>query len=94
MPLTEATITDPECLRAEFRRVLADGFAVDDNEAAEGLYCVAMPLRGPDGVVCASVSVSRSAAEAARQGNEAVLDSLATTVLAIEQALACPDERS
>lgn len=87
VPLTEATITDPDRLRAEFKRVLADGFAVDDNEAAEGLYCVAMPLRSPNGAVCASVSVSRSTTNAARQGNAEVLARLAKAVLEIEQAL-------
>lgn len=94
VPLTAATITDPASLRAEFSRVLADGFAVDNNEAAEGLYCVAMPLCGPDGTVCASVSVSRSAAEAGRQGNEAVLASLAAAVLEVEQNLIWRNERS
>lgn len=89
VPLTAATITDPVCLRAEFKRIIADGFAIDDNEAAEGLYCVAMPLRGPDGVVCASVSVSRSTRAATRQGNAEVLATLVETVQEIEQALGC-----
>lgn len=58
--LTPATITDPAALAAELERVRVQGFAVDDGEIAEGLFCVAVPLHAPDGSVPAAISVSQA----------------------------------
>lgn len=55
---TPATITDPETLREELARVRERGYAVDDEERARGLRCVAVPIRSPDGRVLGSISVS------------------------------------
>jgi IclR family acetate operon transcriptional repressor len=56
--LTAATITDPAAWRAELDRVRRQGFARDDAEVKESLYCIAVPLRGPDGRVVAALSAS------------------------------------
>ncbi len=57
--LTAQTITDPAALRAELESVRAADFAIDRGEIAEGLRCVAVPVRAPDGRVIAAASVSR-----------------------------------
>ena len=57
--LTARTITEPAALRAELERVRAQDYAVDQEEIAEGLRCVAVPVHGPDGRVIAAVSASR-----------------------------------
>lgn len=57
--LTERTITEPALLRAELARVRAQGYAVDDGEIAQGLYCTAVPIHMGNKRVCAAISASR-----------------------------------
>lgn len=59
--LTPATITDPASLADELAQVRAVGHAVDAEEVAIGLRCLAVPLRGADGDVIAALSLSRDA---------------------------------
>jgi IclR family transcriptional regulator, acetate operon repressor len=61
-PLTSRTITDPAALRCELDRVLEQGHAADDEEVAEGLCCVAVPVRAPDACVIGAISASRRSA--------------------------------
>ena len=56
--LTDRTITDPEALRAELRRVAAQGFAHDNGEAATGVRCFAVPVRDRQGAAVAALSLS------------------------------------
>lgn len=88
VPLTASTITDTERLREELLLVGVNGYAIDDNEAADGLYCVAMPLAVPAGSVSAAISVSRTSAVASAQGNAMVIAKLGHAVKAIECELA------
>ncbi|UQA93406.1 IclR family transcriptional regulator [Streptomyces halobius] len=46
-PRTARTITSPERLERELRRVRRDGVAVEEGEAASGMACVAVPVRMP-----------------------------------------------
>ena len=41
---TPNTISSIEALRAEFKNIKAQGFAVDDEEWAEGIRCIAVPI--------------------------------------------------
>ncbi len=56
--LTPATITDPERLMEEIRRVREQGYAIDNEEVEEGLVCIAAPIRNLDGKVIGSISLS------------------------------------
>jgi DNA-binding IclR family transcriptional regulator len=56
--LTPNTITDPARLRAELAGIARSGHAVDNGEVEEGLYCLAVPVRGPGGDVIAALSAS------------------------------------
>jgi DNA-binding IclR family transcriptional regulator len=58
---TERTITTAAALQAELDRVRRYGFAIDDEESAEGLRCVACPIRGEGDRVIAAVSLSSPA---------------------------------
>lgn len=60
---TARTITTVEGLLAHLRLVRAQGYAVDDQEAYDGLRCVAAPVRDARGRVIAAVSVSGLALE-------------------------------
>ncbi len=55
---TEYTITDPEKMRRELATIRLRGYAVDDEEYAIGLRCVAMPILDHDGSVLGAMSVS------------------------------------
>jgi DNA-binding IclR family transcriptional regulator len=55
---TDATIPDSTKLADELRAVRLRGYAVDRQEYAEGLCCVAAPLRGTSGRVTAALSLS------------------------------------
>lgn len=56
--LTKNTITDESDLRKEISKIRAQGYAVDNEEFEDGLYCIATPIADRDGRVLAALSVS------------------------------------
>lgn len=56
--ITEKTIATPKALRADLEGTRARGFAVDDEEHAVGLRCVAGPVLDEHGAALAGLSVS------------------------------------
>ncbi len=58
VPLTATTLTEPKALRAELNLVRARGYAIDREEIAEDLCCLAVPVRNMAGDVVAALSVS------------------------------------
>lgn len=85
VPLTGRTIVDPELLRAELDAVRVQGFAIDDEEAAPGLRCMAVPLRRGDGRVLAAISVSQAISSRHRVPDALLLDLLTQAAQAIER---------
>lgn len=88
-PVTPHTITDPEVLRTELRKIARQGWALVDQELEIGLRSVAAPLHGKDGRVTAALNISASA----RRGTPAVIRSellpeLLRTAAAIDGDLA------
>jgi DNA-binding IclR family transcriptional regulator len=55
---TEFTITCPDRFRAELEKVARDGFAIDDQEFAIGIRCVAAPIFDSSGACIASVGIT------------------------------------
>lgn len=55
---TPRTIVAPGLLRSELRQVVQSGVAFEHEESAVGLVCVAAPVRGPDELVVAAISVT------------------------------------
>lgn len=55
---THTTITDPTVFEWELARVRRNGFAVDREEFAEGICCIAAPILDPSGEVAASLAIS------------------------------------
>lgn len=55
---TERTLTTPRSLRSALTEARARGYAVDDEEHAVGLRCVAAPILDEHGVPLAGISVS------------------------------------
>jgi DNA-binding IclR family transcriptional regulator len=56
--LTPRTITDPQRLRAELRRVRKLGYAETVDELEEGLTGIAVPVAGPDATIAIALTVS------------------------------------
>ena len=86
--LTAKTITDPAHLRATLEDVRRDDFARDDEEIAEGLVCLAVPIRSADGTVAAAISASRSTAVAHRRSEAEMLAALHEAAAQIEAVIA------
>ena len=55
---TSHTITDVESLLDNLAVVRSNGFALDDEEDAEGIFCLGAAFFGHDGVVAGAVSVT------------------------------------
>jgi DNA-binding IclR family transcriptional regulator len=56
--LTDLTVTDVDELNREFVRIRADGFAVSNEEAYEGVVGFAVPVRDALGTLVAAIHVS------------------------------------
>jgi len=57
-PLTPRTITNLDVLKAELVRIRARGYSIDDQEVVIGVYCVSVPILGPDGWPVGSMSIT------------------------------------
>lgn len=57
-PLTPRTITSVPVLEQELGRVKAQGYAFDDEEFAQGIRCLAAPVRNFTGHVVAAIGIS------------------------------------
>ena len=55
---TKKTITDRELLKKQLDNFKHLGYAFDDEENEEGLYCLAAPIYGVDGMMIAAISVA------------------------------------
>jgi DNA-binding IclR family transcriptional regulator len=54
---TKNTLTDPEALLSELRKISRRGYALDNEEFIEGMVAVAVPVRDADGRYMASIGV-------------------------------------
>jgi DNA-binding IclR family transcriptional regulator len=64
---TERTISSIEELRQHLSIVRRDGYAIDDEELAEGLRCLSVPIRDASGAVRYSVGILCAAARVSPQ---------------------------
>lgn len=83
--LTERTIVDPDRLRAELDGIYQCGYAIDDEEIAPGLRCMALPLHNSAGTVIAAISVSQALSSRHRLDDPELLGLLMETARAIER---------
>jgi IclR family transcriptional regulator, acetate operon repressor len=58
VPLTPNTIVDREALAAELDAVRKRGWATDLEEVEPDMRCIAVPVAGPDGRICAAISAT------------------------------------
>lgn len=74
--LTENTITGSDQLAAVLSQVAGQGYAVDDEEVALGLKCLAVPVRNKQGEVVAAISLSDAADSTKWQAFDRLLSQL------------------
>lgn len=86
-PLTRRTITDVDRLRLELGKVQRDGHAVDDREVADGLQCVAVPVRTGGGCTLAAISASRMIDDSGTHPLDPILARLHEVAARIEELL-------
>lgn len=55
---TENTLTEPEKLKEELRKISREGYAVDNEECIEHVRCVGAPIFDNEGNVVASISLA------------------------------------
>lgn len=93
-PKTPSTISPPDDLREEFRRIRARGYALDLGEHEPGVRCVAATIRGSSGEVVAALSI---AGPAERMPEELLTGELARAAMQaareISRRLGAPEER-
>jgi len=86
--LTPQTMVEPRDLRRALGEIRTAGFAIDDREIDDNLRCIAAPVRGHDGGVCAAISLSSAGEIPGQPPVEQKLPLLRATALRIEKALA------
>src|SRR5690606_5062064 len=64
---TPHTITDPERLLEELRKVRKQGWCIIDQELELGLISVAAPIRGRNGKVMAAINIGMSSSRVSRE---------------------------
>ncbi|NBB90691.1 MAG: helix-turn-helix domain-containing protein [Spirochaetes bacterium] len=94
VPLTQHTITDRTRLAEELERVRTRGYAVDDQELALELRCVAAPVLAEDGTLISAVSISGPADKLLRETVPTLLPRLADAVSTIGRNMADAPLRS
>ncbi len=83
LTMTPRSVSTEAELHRQIGTIRARGYAVDDEEHARGLRCVAAAVRGPDGEAVCAISVS---AMAVRLGDDRV-EEVARRVIAAAEAL-------
>jgi len=86
--LTAHTITSPGALRSCLDEARANGFARDEGEVSEDIYCLAVPVLRGDGPALAGISLSRTPACRRRQSDEVRLEQLRRCACAIGERAA------
>ena len=64
---TDRTIVSLETMRLEIEQIKSNGYAVDDHEFHENVYCVAAPVRDSSGRVVAAIGVTGPSMQLSRE---------------------------
>jgi DNA-binding IclR family transcriptional regulator len=89
-PHTPRTICSRAALVEELARIRARGWACDDEEMEQGLYCVAAPVFGDDGQIRAAISVSGPVTRMRNQID--LVNQVRRAGQAASRAIGCPDQ--
>lgn len=85
---TATTVTDPGRLKAELLRIRRQGYCTDNQEFMSGVVCIAVPVAGPKGDVCAGLAISAAQARLTLSGIREFLPDLRAAAQKLARALA------
>jgi IclR family transcriptional regulator, KDG regulon repressor len=86
-PFTRKTIVSKEKLRAQLREVVAQGYAIDDEERHEGVRCVAAPVRDYTGTAVAGISIAGPSSRVSKERIAALAEQVTRVAEAISSRL-------
>ncbi|MCH3918487.1 MAG: IclR family transcriptional regulator [Spirochaetia bacterium] len=84
---TENTITDPDRLKEELRKVKEEGVGRDRNEFMQGDNCSAVPIFGHEGAIVAAISLSSLSTNMSADEIEAAIPVLKDTATKISYVM-------
>ena len=87
---TARTIDTQDGLLAELATIRARGFAIDDEEDAEGIFCIGAALRDHTGACCGAVSVTGIKARFREQSIAPLCRAVSDAATAISHRLGAP----
>jgi len=86
-PRTSHTIIDAESYLADLELTRTRGYALDNEEAEEGVRCVALPIFAADGKPIAAISISGPAFRFDEQRSASMVESLRIVTAELSQHL-------
>ncbi|MDW7711043.1 MAG: IclR family transcriptional regulator [Deferrisomatales bacterium] len=89
-PYTRFSLTDPEAFRRRLREVRREGYAVETNEAIEGVWGVAAPVRDARREVVAAVGAASPLGEKSERRVAEVTERVRACACAISEAMGFP----
>jgi len=91
--LTRRTLMTPEALRRSLDRVRRRGYAIDDEEAEEGVRCIGAPILSETGAPMAAVSVSGPTSRITQQSVPGIAEHLLRCCREISSSLGVRERR-
>jgi DNA-binding IclR family transcriptional regulator len=92
-PMTPRTITAIPSFQQELERVRVQGYAVDDEEFAQGLRCLAAPVRNFTGNVVAAIGISGPVWRVSLDRVAQLTEFVRAAAHRMSQQLGCPGEQ-
>ena len=77
--LTPKTITDPDELNQQLSHFNSLGYAIDDEENEEGLYCYSAPIYDASGEMVAAISTAGPKERITKDGDKVISELLSTS---------------
>lgn len=88
---TPQTITDASDFKTHLRRVRQRGYAVDDQEANPGFFCIGAPVQDHTGQVVAAISTTVPAYSLTGERLEELANLVCDKANSISRGLGCPE---
>lgn len=86
-PRTPRTLTTAKAMAQEVERILALGYALDDEEYCEGIRCLAAPVRDNEGCVVAAVGITGPSSRFTRERIKPCAEKVLATAQELSRSL-------
>lgn len=86
-PLSPHTLTKPDAFLGDLEEARKQGYTVDDQEGAVGIFCLAVPIRNRQGQVVAALSVSGPSPKFDSEMKDQILEDLRAAASSVRPLL-------